>query len=82
MLPTFVTLFGTIWLPNHEHKTDLQTSQAKHNSQVTNKTTIYWKLLWIQAGLNKKSSTTYATHISEVQVLNDQVLFLCWAWMD
>ena len=25
---------------------------------------------------------TISTHISNVQVLNDQVLFLCWAWMD
>ena len=30
----------------------------------------------------QECSTAYSTHISNVQVLNDQVLFLCWAWMD
>ena len=27
-------------------------------------------------------STAYSTHISKVQVLSDQALFLCWAWID
>ena len=54
MPPTFGTLFGTIWLTQSwrvvQHETDLQTSQAKRNNQVTNKTTICWKLFRIQAG--------------------------------
>ena len=33
-----------------QYETDLQTSRAKRNNQVTNKTTIYWKLLRFQAG--------------------------------
>ena len=49
MPPTFVTLFGTIWLTQSwrvvQHETDLQTSQAKRNSQVTNKTTIVLKVI-------------------------------------
>ena len=134
-------------------------SQGKHNSRVTNKTTICWKLITQDPGriycsyskleklnsslndhlaaiksfiLQKRSknslkcfrgqilseikntgnqcwnaqethrphdlsvsqqryhllsqkqecSTAYSTHISKVQVLNDQALFLCWAWMD
>ena len=55
MPPTFGTLFGTIWLTQSwrvvQHETDLQTSQAKRNNQVTNKTTICWKLFRIQARL-------------------------------
>ena len=30
----------------------------------------------------QESSTAYSAHISKVQVLNDQALFLCWPWMD
>ena len=30
----------------------------------------------------QESSTAYSTRISNVHVLNDQALFLCWAWMD
>ena len=60
-------------------------NHRKSMLECTGNTSASWPLNQQRCHLlsqKQECSTAYSTHISKVQVSNDQTLFLCWAQMD